>query len=126
MRRGGNAGYSLVELVAALTIFSLAVVGVMELFSTCLRTTSASMGYTQAVYLAQAMLEEHIVEDSLYPGSDSGECGESFPGHTWEMEVEEMDQQQGLVRVELTVMWTERGREHEYTLATMIAERDTL
>ena len=110
------------ELVAALTIFSLGVMGALTLFSTCLRSTADSLSYTQAVLLAQAALEETVAEGDLITGSDSGDFGDAYPRHSWEIEIDDTDQL-GLMQMQVTVMWTERGREHEYVLTTLIAER---
>jgi len=120
--RRRSEGYSLVEMIAALTIFSLGVLGTMEVFTTCLRSTSSSLGYTQAVFLAQQVLEETIAEGTLYPGDDSGDFGDDYPQHSWTCEIEETDQT-GLMEVRVAVTWTERGREKEYALTTLVADR---
>jgi len=114
-----------VEMVAALTIFGVGVLGMLELFTTCLRSTSASLGHTHAVYLAQGLLEEVTVEGGLYATSDSGDFGNEYPRHSWTYEVEDTDQT-GLMQVRVTVTWDERGREKEFVLTTLVAERLTL
>ncbi len=119
---GGPGGYSLLELVAALTIFSLGVVSALTLFTTCLQSTSASLGYTHAVLLAQGLMEETIAEGSLFAGTDSGDFGDGYRGHSWELEIEDTDQT-GLMQLSLVVTWTERGREKHYRLSTLVAER---
>ena len=120
--RRHTQGYSLVELVAATAIFGMGVLGAMELFTTCLQSTSASLGYTQAVLLAQAVLEEAIAGGDVMAGTDSGDFGSDYPRHTWELEVEDTDQY-GLMEVRVVVAWNERGREKAYTLTTLVAER---
>ncbi len=115
-------GYSLVELVAALTILSLGVMGALTLFSTCLRSTADSLNYTQAVLLAQGTLEETVAEGQLMAGSETGDFGTAHPRHSWEVEIEDTDQL-GLMQMDVIVTWTERGREHQYVLTTLVAER---
>jgi prepilin-type N-terminal cleavage/methylation domain-containing protein len=122
MRNRRAGGYSLVEMVAALTIFGIGVLGMMELFTTCLQSTSASLGHTHAVYLAQGLLEEIIVEGGLYAGSDSGDFSSEYPRHSWTYEIEDMDQT-GLMQVRVVVTWDERGRQKEFALTTLVAER---
>ena len=121
-KRSKSKGYSLIELVAALTIFSLGVMGALTLFSTCLRSTADSLSYTQAVLLAQGTLEETVAEGDLLAGSDSGDFGDAYPRHSWEVEIEDTDQT-GLMQMQVTVTWIERGRERQYALATLVAER---
>ncbi len=122
MRRRREQGYSLVELVAALTIFSLGVVSALNLFTTCLRSTSASKGYTHAVLLAQGKMEETLADGTQYAGTDSGDFGDDHSAHSWEMEILDTEQM-GLMEVRLVVTWMERGREKEYALTTLAADR---
>ena len=122
MRRRRSGGYSLVEMVAALTIFGIGVLGTMELFTTCLQSTSASLSHTQAVYLAQGLVEEVIAEGELYATSDSGDFGQEYPRHSWSYDIEDTDQV-GLMLLRILVTWNERGREKEYVLTTLVAER---
>ena len=46
MDSDGRAGYSLLELVLAISIFSIGVIGAMELFGLCLKSSAASSDYT--------------------------------------------------------------------------------
>ncbi len=119
MRRNG---FSLVEMLAALTIFSLGVLGTMEVFTACLRSTSASLGYTRAAHLAQGLLEETIAEGDFTFVSDSGTFGLGYPRHSWTREIAETEEL-GLYQVEVEVAWTERGQEKQFTLTTLVAER---
>ena len=119
------AGFSLVEMIAALLIFSVGVLAVMQVFAGRLRATSASLGYTRAVSLAQQVMEETIAErDTTFMTvmSESGDFGTEFPNHSWSCEFEDMDQS-GLQTLHVTITWEDRGREKKYVLATLIAER---
>ena len=117
-----TAGFSLVEMIAALVIFSVGVLATMEVFATCLQSTSASLGYTEAVHLAQQALEETIAEGDFVAAGDTGDFGPGFPRHSWTREIEEAGQS-GLYKLRVAVRWNERGRERQFTLTTLIAER---
>ena len=117
------AGYSLVEVMAALTVFSIGVLGTMELFSVCLQSTSTSLGYTQAVFIAQQIVEETIAEGSLIADTDSGQYQVANRTFTWTREVADTDQL-GLMEVSVAVTWTERISEKEFALTTLVAETD--
>ncbi len=123
MRTADNGGYSLIELVAALMIFSFGVMGSMELFTVCLQSTSTSLGYTQAVFLAQAVIEETIAEGEVYEGTDSGTFSSQFPRHSWETECEEMDTI-GLMKLRVVISWDERGNEKTFEITTLVADRE--
>lgn len=123
IRRRPDGGFSLTELVASLAIFSIGVLGCVELYTVSFRTTSDSLDYTRAVILAEGLLEETMMDDYLTASTDSGDFGEYYPRHSWELEIEETDQE-GLHRIHLLVVWTARGVEKNYELVTLHAERD--
>ena len=118
-----NAGFSLIELIASMTIFSIGVMACVELYSVSLRSTSDSLDYTQAVFLAEGLLEETMMEDYLFASTDSGDFGDGYPRHSWELEIEETSQD-GLLKVYLVVTWTARNIEKKYELTTLHADRD--
>ncbi|MCC6697307.1 MAG: prepilin-type N-terminal cleavage/methylation domain-containing protein [Candidatus Hydrogenedentes bacterium] len=118
-------GFSLTELVAAMTIFSVGVMACVELYSVSLRSASDSLDYTQAVFLAQRILEDTLAEGALTASIDSGDFGEAYPRHSYEMEIEDADQD-GLMLVHVTVMWTARNVEKQYELTTLYADREVL
>ena len=121
--RNRRKGFSLIELVAAMAIFSMSVLACLELYSISLQSAGDSVAYTQAVFLAQGVMEETMAESYLTAGSDSGEFGPNYPEHAWEMVIEETDET-GLMDLELTVRWTVRGRAKSYILVTRHADRD--
>jgi prepilin-type N-terminal cleavage/methylation domain-containing protein len=115
-------GFSLVEMLAAIIIFSLGVMAVLEVITTSVRSTTATVGYTQAVLLAQQQIEETIATQTLAPMTDSGDFGEAYPRHSWKREVEEVDADR-LYRIRVDVLWNERGIDKQYTLTTLAANR---
>lgn len=117
-----NQGFSLTELVAALAIFSVGVLACVELYTVSFRTTMDALDYTQAVFLAEGLLEETMMDDYLTASTDSGDFGTSYPRHFWDLEIEEMEQE-GLLRIHLIVSWTARDVEKSYELTTLHADR---
>ena len=118
-----DPGFSLIELVAAMAIFSMGVLACLELYSVSLQSAGDTRLYTQAVFLAQGILEETMADGYLIAGSDSGDFGTNYPQHTWETEIADTEQL-GLSEVTATVIWTVRGRERRYTLVSLYADRD--
>jgi hypothetical protein len=121
-RRARSTGYSLLELVLAVAIFSMGVVAVLELFATCLHASSVSLAYTQAVYLAQGLMEDELAEGVFDDRSDSGDFGENYPLHSWSYDVEETEKL-GLYKFHVVVNWKERGVTKEFELSTLVADR---
>ena len=123
-RTRNSAAFSLVEMLTALAIFSLAVVGTMEVFTTSVRSTSASLGYTNAALLGRKVMEETVAEGSYMEWEDSGDFGVEHPQYTWALSVTETENP-GLYLMEVTVAWVDRSREKEYALATLVADRES-
>lgn len=115
-------GFSLVEMLAALIIFAIGVMAVLEVITASVRSTTATVGYTEAVFLAQQRIEETVATEALAPMTDSGNFGEAYPRHSWKREVEELDAGR-LYRIRVDVTWNERGSDRQYTLTTLAANR---
>lgn len=118
-------GFSLTELLAAMAIFSVGVMACVELYSVSLRSSTDALDYSKAVFLAQGLMEETLAEDYLVATSDSGDFGDAFPRHTWEMDIDETDQS-SLMKVHVVVRWTERNVEKQYELTSLYADREVL
>ena len=116
----GRRGFSLVEMVVALSIFSIAVVALLGVFTTCLRSTGLSVNHTRAALLAQGVMEEALAQDITTVEDGSGDFGDEFPGATWEREVMETDTAD-LYEVHVAVSWPERGIERTFELTTLAA-----
>jgi len=121
-RRLGSRGFSLVEMIAAMTIFGVGVLATMEIFNMNLRATAASRNYTRAVLLAQGVMEEALARGDLMAREESGEFTAVFPNATWTCEVSETDTED-LYEVRVSVTWPERGKEQSFELITLAAER---
>ena len=121
-RRCQRAGFSLVEMVVAVFIFSVGVVAMIEVFTLCLRSTATSVNYSRAVFLAQGLIEEALAEEELTAGEDSGESDEDLPEGTWTREITETDTD-GLYELRVTVAWQDHEQERTFELTTLAAER---
>jgi len=121
-RRCQRAGFSLVEMVVAVFIFSVAVVAMIEVFTVCLRSTATSVNYSRAVFLAQGLMEEALAEEDLTADEESGESEGDLPDGTWTREITATDTA-GLYELHVTVEWREHEQERAFELTTLAAER---
>ena len=103
-----NDGFSLLEVMVALSIMAIVLVAVYRMHSQTLSMTAAARFQTEAPLLAQRKLAE--LESSAEPiGSDSGDFGEDFEGFSWSIEVQDVfsealgEAAQDLKRIDLTV-----------------------
>lgn len=117
-----SGGFSLVEMVAALAIFSISIVATLGIFTVCLRSTGTSVNYTRASFLAQGLMEEMLAEQEFTPGDDSGDFGAALPDATWTRELVETETI-GLYEVQVRVIWTEHENQRLFELVTLAAER---
>lgn len=106
-----------------MAIFSMGVLACLELYSLSLRSAGDSVLYTQAVFLAEGLMEETLADSYLITGTDTGDFGANYTEHTWETEITDTEQT-GLSQVTVTVLWTVRGKEKRFALVSLYADRD--
>lgn len=82
------SGFSLIEMIAAFLIFSIAVGVQLQVLATSMQTTRSSEGYTMAALWAQSKLDIVGVGERIAPGHSSGEFRE---GYGWEMDITQVD-----------------------------------
>jgi prepilin-type N-terminal cleavage/methylation domain-containing protein len=112
----GRAGYSLIEILVALSLFSIASLGISVGVATVVRTGKLSEKVTQATILAQDKLEELCSQaGSLTAGADSP------PGFTRAWAVTADSPEAGVLQVDVTVSWHD-STPHTITLTTVINE----
>ena len=119
VRKAGHAhpGFTLVEVLVAITILAVGIVGVLAAFSQSMQVGSRAMRRDEAGAIAQRQLELATVQsvDSLHSRS-----GSSGP-YTWTMTFQEKPH--GLVRASVSVKWQERGQQQQFVLSQIYLPR---
>jgi prepilin-type N-terminal cleavage/methylation domain-containing protein len=122
MHRHGftTQGFTLLEVLVALAILATAVTLVLQLFSTNLRSITASEDYVRAVIAADARMREISQADDLEQGA-----WEEIDGpYTMKVVISEALQEKTdllplrLLQVELTLNWRKGLRSRSMTLTT--------
>jgi prepilin-type N-terminal cleavage/methylation domain-containing protein len=113
----GKAGYSLVEILVALAIFSLSAPGIAVGVSLAVRASQLSANFTLATILAQDKLED------LRAPFGFRSSGEDSPrsGFSREWFIETDSPETGVTRIDVAVSWTDY-QSHSITLATVVNE----
>ena len=112
-----TAGYSLIEILVALTVFSIASVALTSGVLTTIRTNNTSEHLTQATILAQDKLEALLAAGpTLTAGNDTPRTGFS---RTWTISTD--TPQIGVSQVDISVSWTDYGS-HTITVTTVVNE----
>jgi general secretion pathway protein I len=120
------AGFTLIEVLVALTIVSLCLAVIFALFSGGLRSRRTADDYEQATLLAEAKLNSVGVEEPLQPGSTYGSFNDRFRWKAIVTPYNEKDsgaEATNWVRqpfvVAVTVYWGHAGDEKSVALKTL-------
>jgi type II secretion system protein I len=110
-RRGracaGAAGFTLIEVIVALTVIAYAFVGLLGLHNRNIAMIADDQDLTRATLLARQFITEMELVEFPEIGTRRGEFGNA-PGFVWEAEVEETELP-SVRRVHLRVIWDERN-----------------
>ncbi len=114
-------GFSLIEVLVALAILTIALTSVYRLQSLTYSMTAEARFHTIAPKLAQKRLAA-IEREGLKNASDnSGDFGQAYPGYSWTVRMEEVpsdmitSDNQRLTRIDVTI---EHNEERSYVLRT--------
>ena len=114
-------GFTLLEIVVALTIAALALPVLLRAFSEGTKKQSLIENRTTALYLLKLRMSEMEMLGELEAGSEEGEFG-TDSRFQWTSDVAESDVE-GLYEVTVAVIWQERGQEKSVELTTYMADR---
>jgi prepilin-type N-terminal cleavage/methylation domain-containing protein len=117
---GRTGGFSLVEVLCALLILGVGLVGLVQAITVSLGTSREATRQTQAVLLAEGRLETLRAEGYLSEGEEEGEFGEEFPLFGWRQKVQKSSLD-GLYEVSVEVEDT-RSSETLFELKTLLFE----
>jgi general secretion pathway protein I len=123
-----SAGFTLLEVVVALVIASLALVGLFQAGSGGLFAVDTAAGAEEALQRAQSHLAAVGRDAALIEGDSTGDDG---GGYRWRLRIQPMSQRQGvaadgvtpqtttLFDVEIAISWQSRGRQRAVVLRTL-------
>ena len=124
VRERGDSGFTLLEVIVAMTIMAIGFVAVVELFSGGIRSATLSERYLKGTTLASDKLSE-LDLGSFDTGSGSG-IFKDAPDYRWELEVspyptllndEEFDVR--VAKINIKVLWNDSGNERNVELVTL-------
>ena len=111
-------GFSLVEVLCAILVLGVGLVGVTEAITLALRTSKDAEQHTVAVMLARGRLETLRADSLLTEGENEGEFEDAFSGYTWHEAIAETDTD-GLYEVVVTIRLAATGQV-AYELGTLL------
>ena len=120
-------GFTLIEILASLTLIGLAVVYLVQLFSANLRTIGTSQDYMEALTRAEAVIREITERDKIEEASWQEETEQ---GYRVAVSVSEAEKERTedlpvkLLRIEMTFSWETASRKKSLTLRSLkVVER---
>jgi prepilin-type N-terminal cleavage/methylation domain-containing protein len=118
-----NAGFSLVEVMIAIVILGIALVGLTQGITTALSSSKESELQTTAALFAAGQIELLRAEKDLTDGTTDGDCGATLPLYRWKQTISPTDVA-GLHDVDVVVENSQTGAEI-YELKTLLFEPPT-
>lgn len=109
MTAGGRRGFTLLEVLAAVAILAIALVGVYRLHAQTIVMQTRARFDALAPLLAREALDTRTVEELAQMGGDGGDFGEALPGYTWQVTAAEVESEllgdvaPELIRLDVTV-----------------------
>jgi type II secretory pathway pseudopilin PulG len=119
-RVGRRRAFTIVEVLATLTLAAIILPVAVHGILLCLATASNARQQAQAASLAQSKLAELVATGELYDAEMSGDFGEDLPEYTWAAQVNEWEEDSRLVQVDVAVLWTRRGQQRHVALSTLV------
>ena len=113
-----NTGFSLVEVMIAVVILSVALIGLTQGITTALASSKESELQTTAALFAAGQIELLRAEADLIDGTDNGDCGEFLPLYRWKQTIKPTGTD-GLHDVDVIVENSQTGAEI-YELRTLL------
>jgi prepilin-type N-terminal cleavage/methylation domain-containing protein len=125
-------GFTLLEVLVAVTIVGLGVVAVLQVFSLGLRLGARSTTSTEAVTYGARVMDELLARKKLFEGSDSGTLGAAGRWRSQVQAVRDSSPSLNLssnwelkeVAVEMTVMEGDRERRVDFKTLRLTKKTD--
>jgi len=130
MRFRRSKGFSLIEVVAALAIVSIALLGLLRLHLISMSTADKAQAVAQAALVAQERVAEVLCAGYPQVGVKSGVVETDGSEFTWRTEVAEAHSQpghsglnlSGLRKLSVDVAWQKGAGEKHIRMITYVAE----
>jgi prepilin-type N-terminal cleavage/methylation domain-containing protein len=115
-----NAGFSLVEVMVAILILGIALVGLTQGITTALGSSKESELQTTASLFAAGQIEKLRAAGGLTDKATDGDCGDGLPLYRWKQNITATGTE-GLHEVEVVIESTQNGKAI-YELRTLLFE----
>ncbi|MFP4349061.1 MAG: type IV pilus modification PilV family protein [Thermodesulfobacteriota bacterium] len=129
-RPKGHNGFTLLEVMAAISIIAVVLVAVYQLHAQTISMSEAVRFYTVAPILAQSRIAGISAGISESRFSDSGDFGENYPGYAWSVTTEEIESEvlgnaaEDFKKIDVAVTYNEDEFTYHFRSYQMVPEPD--
>lgn len=126
-----RSGFTLLEVMAAISIIAIVLTAVYRLHAQTISMNNTARFYTTAPLLAQTRIAVIETSDENSEGSDSGDFGEDFPGYTWAVTIEQVEDEseilgttaEDLKKIDLTVSYNDGEFSYNFRTYRMLPDK---
>ncbi len=119
-----NDGFTLIEILVAISILAISLVVILQLFSGGLKSSRLSDEYTRGIFHAREKMGEILLSKDLSEGETEGEFADSF---RWKCLVEpiesgEEDEEKlpfNMFNIKIDIAWDVGGKEKRFQVSTI-------
>ena len=112
--------FTLVEILATLTLMAIVLPAVMMGISLDLAAADHARHESEAASLARTKMSELVLSGEWQQAAESGDFGEDWPAYRWTAEATDWPEDASLRQLAVSVLWTSRGRDRAVTLTTLV------
>ncbi|MFH1954854.1 MAG: type II secretion system protein [Pseudomonadota bacterium] len=120
----GLKGFTLIEILVAISILSISLVVILQLFSGGLKSSRLSDRYTKGIFHAKEKMEEILLGTEFAEEVSEGEFNDSF---RWKSEIVRIEQAEeeasklpfNTYNIKVDVVWDQGDKEKLFSISTM-------
>lgn len=117
MRSPSEAGFTLLEVLVAMTILAVGLAALISIFTRSTAAISEAQGFERAGTEARMRLAQFLNGEELPPTSEKGECI-TLPNGRWSIEYTTAPERPGVGIVTVKVSFKAGGRQRVLTMKT--------
>lgn len=116
-----NAGFTFVEILAAMLFLAILIPTVLGALALSNRAGVLSERTTTAMQLAENRLNEALLDSTWSSGVGGGDFGQEWPGYRWELISRDWPED-SMTELTMVVSFQVQGQNHEVRLTTLASE----
>jgi type II secretory pathway pseudopilin PulG len=117
--RSRRGAFTLVEVLATLTLACIVLPVVVHGIVLCLETAAHTSSQAEATALAQSKMAELVAQGEWYDTELEGDFGEDWPAYRWLAQIGEWEDSR-LSQLDVCVMWNRHGKDYSVVLSTLV------